>query len=159
MFEDHRAHAFKVDALIKAIFVRRLFAREKFAQLARERFVICAVALRGLTIGFHFGGEIAQSGLGLRAMLTVFLPIIRPQGEKDAHRYQRDFEEQVEKRSLSAADAHGREYRSRELGASSGREMVRSDRVISEELKGYEVEAQRRGDVRQETSTFSAFPA
>jgi hypothetical protein len=31
-----RAHAFEVDALIKAIFARRLFAREKFLQLARD---------------------------------------------------------------------------------------------------------------------------
>src|SRR5207237_3619235 len=136
MFEDHRAHAFKVDALIKAIFVRRLFAREKFAQLVRERFVICAVALRGLTIGFHFGGEIAQSGLGLRAMLTVFPPIIRPQGEKDAHRYQRDFEEQVEKRSLSAADADGREYRRRERGANRWREMVRGEEECNGAVRG-----------------------
>jgi len=85
------------DALIKAIFTRRLFAREKFAQLARERFVIGAVALRRLAVGFHFAGEIAKGGLGLRAMLAVFVPVIRPQSEKDADRYERDFEEQVEK--------------------------------------------------------------
>jgi hypothetical protein len=29
-------------------------------------------------------------------MLAVFVPIIRPQGKKDADRYQRDFEDQVE---------------------------------------------------------------
>src|SRR6266478_2688005 len=95
MFEDHRAHAFEVDALIKAIFARRLFAREKFAQLAREGFVISAVALHGLAVGLHFAGEIAQGGPSLRAILAVFVPIIRPQSEKDADRYQRDFEDQV----------------------------------------------------------------
>ena len=36
-------------------------------------------------------------------MLAVFVPIIRPQGKKDADSYQHDFEEQVEKRALSAA--------------------------------------------------------
>jgi len=96
MFEDYRAHAFEMDALIKAIFARRLLAREKFAQFARERFVIGAVALHSLTVGFHFGSEIAQGRPSLRAMLAVFVPIIRPQSEKDADRYQRDFEEQVE---------------------------------------------------------------
>jgi len=96
MFEDHWAHAFVVDALIKAIFARRLFARAKFAQLAHECFVIGPVALRGLAVGFHFSGEIAQGGPSLRTMLLVFVPIIGPQGEKDADRYQRDFEEQVE---------------------------------------------------------------
>src|SRR6059058_5284575 len=109
MFEDHRTHAFKVDALIKAIFVRRLFAREKFAQLARERFVICAVALRGLAIGFHFVGEIAQSSLGLRAMLVIFVPVVRPQGKEDAHSNEDDLEKEVQERPLSAAEAHGRE--------------------------------------------------
>jgi len=38
--------------------------------------------LRGLAIRFHFSGEIAQGGLGLRAMLAVFVPIVRPQGKK-----------------------------------------------------------------------------
>ena len=55
--------------------------------------MILAVALRGLAIRFHFSGEIAQSGLGLRAMLAVFVPVVRPEGEKNADSYQRDFEE------------------------------------------------------------------
>src|SRR5207248_7714299 len=109
MFEDYRAHAFEVDASIKAIFARRLFAREKFAQLARERFVICAVALRGLMIRFHFAGEIAQGGLGLRAMFTVFVPVVRPQGEKNANGNEDDLDQQAKERPLSAAEAHGRE--------------------------------------------------
>ena len=109
MFEDYWAHAFEVDALIKAVFVRRLFAREKFAQLARERFVICAVALRGLAIGFHFSDKIAQRGLGLRAMFAVLVPIVRPQGKEDAHSNEDDLEKEVEERPLSAAEAHGRE--------------------------------------------------
>ena len=90
--------------------------------------MIGAVALRRLAVGFHFAGEIAQGGLSLRAMLAVFVPIIRPQSEKDADGYEDDFEEQVEERALSAAKAHAREYRSMELGARSGREMVRRDR-------------------------------
>src|SRR5437763_3267684 len=109
MFEDYWAHAFEVDALIKAVFVRRLFAREKFAQLARERFVICAVALRGLAIGFHFSDKIAQRGLSLRAMFAVLVPIVRPQGKEDAHSNEDDLEKEVEERPLSAAEAHGRE--------------------------------------------------
>ena len=95
MFEDDRAHAFEVDALVKAIVSRRLFAREKFVQLARERFVVLAVALRGLAIRFHFAGEIAQGGPGLRAMLAVLVPVVRPEGEKNADSYQRDFEDQI----------------------------------------------------------------
>ena len=95
MFEGDRAHAFEVDALIEAIVARRLFAFEKFVELARESFVILAVALRGLAIRFHFSSEIAQSGLALRAMLAVFVPVVRPQGEKYADSYERDFEEQV----------------------------------------------------------------
>src|SRR6059058_1533705 len=53
--------------------------------LARESFVIGAVALRGLAVGFHFGGEIAQGGPGLRAMLAVLVPVVCPQGKKDAY--------------------------------------------------------------------------
>src|SRR5438046_6700879 len=117
MFEDYWAHAFEVDALIKAVFVRRLFAREKFAQLARGRFVICAVALRGLAIGFHFSDKIAQRGLGLCAMFAVLVPIVRPQGKEDADSNEDDLEKEVEERPLFAAVAHGREYRSMELGA------------------------------------------
>jgi hypothetical protein len=52
--------------------------------------------LNSLAVGFHFAGEIAQSGPGLRAMLAVFVPIIRPQGKKDADSYEDDFEDQVE---------------------------------------------------------------
>src|SRR4029077_12172890 len=112
MFEDNRAQAFEVDALIKALVTRRLFAHEKFVQFARESIVILAVALRSLAIRFHFSGEIAQGGLGLRAMLAVFVPIVRPQGKKNTDRYQRDFDEQVEERPsmFSAAQAHAREY-------------------------------------------------
>ena len=85
-------------------------AYDEFAQLARERFVICAVVLNSLAVGFHFAGEIAQSGHGLRAMLAVFVPIIRPQGKKDADSNEDNLKEQVEERALSAAEAHGREY-------------------------------------------------
>jgi len=59
--------------------------------------VILAVALHGLAIRFHVADKIAQSGPGLGAMLAVFVPVIRPQSEKDADRYERDFEEEVEK--------------------------------------------------------------
>jgi hypothetical protein len=52
--------------------------------------------LCGLPVRFHFASEIAQGGPSLRAMLAVFVPIIGPQGEKDADRYQHDFEDQVE---------------------------------------------------------------
>ena len=77
MFEDDRAQPFEVDALIKAVIARRLFAGEKFAQFARESFVILAVALRGLAIRFHFVSEIAERGPGLCAMLAVLVPVIR----------------------------------------------------------------------------------
>src|SRR5450755_807942 len=124
MFEDHRAHAFEVDARIKAIVARRLLAREKFVQLARESFVILAVALRGLAIRFHFSGEVAQGGPGLRAMLAALVPVVRPEGEKNADSDQRDFEEQVEERPsmFSAVQAHVREdARAREHFKLSGR--------------------------------------
>ena len=98
MFEDHRAHLLEVDALVKAIVGWRLFAPEKFAQFARESFVILTAALRGLAIHFHFAGEIAQGGLGLRAMLAVLVPVVRPKGEKNADSDQRDFDDQVEER-------------------------------------------------------------
>jgi hypothetical protein len=44
-------------------------------------------------------------------MLAVFVPVVRPKGEKNADRYERDFEEQIEERSsmFSAAQAHARE--------------------------------------------------
>jgi len=106
MFEDDRAQAFEVDALIKAVIARRLFAGEKFAQFARESFVILAVALRGLAIRFHFVSEIAERGPGLRAMLAVLVPVIRQESEKNPDRYERDFEEKVEQRSFSAVQAH-----------------------------------------------------
>jgi hypothetical protein len=85
-----------MDFLTKALLTGRLTATEKLNQLARESFVIRAVALCGLAVRFHFAGEIAQGGPSLRAMLAVFVPIIRPQGKKDADSYQRDFEDQVE---------------------------------------------------------------
>jgi hypothetical protein len=56
------------------------------------------------------------------------VPAIRPQTEKDADGYEEDFEKQVDERALFAAKTHAREYRSMELGARSGREMVRRDR-------------------------------
>jgi hypothetical protein len=82
-----------VNALIKAIAAGRFLAREKLVQLARERFVILAVTLRGLAIRFHFSGEVAQGGPGLRAMLAVLVPVIRPESEKNADGDERDFEE------------------------------------------------------------------
>ena len=80
----------------KAIFTGRLIATEKLNQLARESFVIRAVALCGLAVRFHFASEIAQGGPSLRAMLAVFVPIIRPQSKKDADSYEDNFKEQVE---------------------------------------------------------------
>ena len=98
--------------LIKAIFAGRFFACEKFAQLARECFVILAVALRSLEIRFHLSSEVAQRSLGLRAMLAVLVPVVRQEAEKNGDGDQRDFEEQAEERSsmFSAAQAHAREY-------------------------------------------------
>jgi hypothetical protein len=85
---------------------------EKLIQLARKSFVIWAVALRSLAVGFHFSDKIAQSGPGLRAMLAVLVPVVRPEGKKNTDSYQRDFEDQVEERPsmFSAAQAHAREY-------------------------------------------------
>ena len=71
--------------------------------------MIGAVALRCLAVGFHFAGEIAQGSPGLRTMLAVFVPVVRPQGEKNAHGDEDDLDQQVEERPLSAAEAHGRE--------------------------------------------------
>ncbi len=62
-------------------------------QLARESFVILAVAERGLAIRLHFSGEVAQGGLGLCAMLAALVPVVRPEGEKNADSYQRNLEE------------------------------------------------------------------
>jgi hypothetical protein len=55
-------------------------------------------------------------------MLAVFVPAIRPEGEKNTDSYEDDLEKQMEERfsMFSAAQAHGREYRSMELGARSG---------------------------------------
>src|SRR5437868_11244937 len=108
MFEGHRAHTLEVDALVKTIVGRWLFALEKFVQFARESFVILAVTLRGLAIHFHFGGEIAQGISPLCAMLAVLVPAIRPESEKNADSYQRYFDGQVEERPsmLSAAQVH-----------------------------------------------------
>ncbi len=62
-------------------------------------------------IRFHFAGEIAQGSLGVRAMLAVLVPVVRPEGEKNTDSYERDFDEQVEERPsmFSAAQAHARE--------------------------------------------------
>src|SRR5437773_9398962 len=98
-----------MDFLIEAFLARRLFAAEKLLQLARESFVICAVALRGLAIGFHFSDKIAQRGLGLRPMFAVLVPIVRPQGKEDTHSNEDNLEKEGEERPLSAAEAHGRE--------------------------------------------------
>ena len=96
MFVDDRTHPFEMDFLTEAVLARGFFAAEKLNQLARESFVIWAVALRSLEVCFHFSDKIAQSALGLRAMLAVFVPIIRPQGEKDTYGNGSDFEKQVE---------------------------------------------------------------
>src|SRR5213595_3824237 len=108
-----------MDLLIKAFLVRRLFAAEKLLQFAPESLVIFAVALRGLAVGFHFSCEIAQGGPSLRAMLAVLVPVVCPQGEKNAYGNEDDLEKQVEERPLFAAEAHRREYLSMELGARS----------------------------------------
>lgn len=79
-------------------------------QLARESLVILPVLLRGLAIRFHFSREVAQSGLGLRTMLAVLVPVVRPQSDKNADRDQGDFEQQVEERPwMSAKQAHAQE--------------------------------------------------
>jgi hypothetical protein len=52
--------------------------------------------LRGIAVGFHFADKIAQGSLGLCAMLVVFVPIVRPQGEKDAYGNEDDLEKQVD---------------------------------------------------------------
>jgi hypothetical protein len=44
-------------------------------------------------------------------MLAVFMPIIRPQGEKDADSNEDNLEQQVEERALSAAEAHWRKLK------------------------------------------------
>src|SRR5260370_39264263 len=113
-----------MDFLTKALLARGFIATKKLNQLARESFVIRAVALRGLAIGVHFGGEVAQGGLSLRAMLAVLVPIVSPQGEKDAYGNEDDFDQQVEEGSsmFVAVQAHGREYRSMEVGAREERD-------------------------------------
>ena len=106
---DDRAHPFEMDFLSETILARGIFATEKLNQLAGETFVIWAVALRGLEVGFHFSNKIAQGGLGQRLMLAVFVPIVRPQGEKDTYGNGDDLEERVDKFSsmFSAAQTHG----------------------------------------------------
>jgi hypothetical protein len=100
-------------------------------QLARERFVILAVALRDLTIRFHFSGEISEGGLGLRAMLAVLVPVVRPESEKNAGSDQRDFKEEVEERSsiFSAAQAHARSMSGRADGSSFRGKTVTCDEL------------------------------
>src|SRR2546421_8371965 len=108
MFVDDRTHPFEIDFLTEAVLTRGLFAAEKLRQFARESFVIGTVALGGLEVGFHFSDKIAQSGLGLRAMLAVFVPIVRPQGEEDTYGNGDDLQKQVDECSsiFSAAQAH-----------------------------------------------------
>jgi hypothetical protein len=96
VFVDDRTHSLKMDFLTKAVLARGLIATEKLNQLARESFVIGAVALGSLAVGFHFSDKITQGSLGLRAMLAVFVPVVRPQGEKDAYGNEDDLEKQVE---------------------------------------------------------------
>src|ERR1700738_5023093 len=110
-----------MDFLIETVLARGLFAMEKLIQLARESFVIGAVALRGLKVGFHFSGKIAQDGLGLRAMLAIFVPTVRPQGEKDAYGNEDDLDKQVDECSsvFSAAQTHGRHLCREVAGISS----------------------------------------
>src|SRR5437660_10622134 len=100
-----------MDFLTKALLSGRLTATEKLNQLARESFVIRAVALCGLAVRFHFASEIAQGGPSLGAMLAVFVPIIRPQGQKDADSYEDNLKQQVEERALFAAEAHWRKLK------------------------------------------------
>src|SRR5437773_2276105 len=99
VLEDDRTHPFEMDFFTEAFLARRLFAAEKLLQFARESFVIGAVALRGLAVGFHFSGKIAQGGLGLRAMLAVFVPVVCPQGKKNAYGDEGDLEKQVDETS------------------------------------------------------------
>ncbi|PYI91521.1 MAG: hypothetical protein DMF03_03290 [Verrucomicrobia bacterium] len=100
MLVDDRAHPFEMDFLSETVLARGIFATEKLNQLAGESFVIWAVALRGLEVGS-----------GQRLMLAVFVPIVRPQGEKDTYGNGDDLEEQVDKFSsmFSAAQTHGRD--------------------------------------------------
>jgi len=108
---DDRTHPLEMDFLTKALLTGRLTATEKLNQLARESFVIRAVALCGLAVRFHFASEIAEGGPSLRAMLAVFVPIIRPQGKKNADRYEDNLKEQVGKRASSAVKTHARKLK------------------------------------------------
>ena len=60
-----------------------------------------------------------EGGPSLRAMLAILVPVVCPQGEKNAYGNEDDLEKQVEERPLFAAEAHGREYLSMEPGARS----------------------------------------
>jgi hypothetical protein len=61
-------------------------------------------------------------------MLAVFVPVVCPQGEKNACGNEDDLEKQVEERPLFAAEAHGREYLSMEPGARSRGQSVIGER-------------------------------
>jgi hypothetical protein len=61
----------------------------------------------------HFFDEITERGPGLRVVLTVFVPVVRPQGKKDADGNEDDFEEKAEEgaATFTIAKAHERKVR------------------------------------------------
>ncbi len=113
MFEDDRAHAFEVDALVKG-------ARRSAARCSRE---IRAARARGFRdiggcarVAWRFASispaKFRSAAWACARCSRSSCQLFAHKSEKNADSYQRDFEEQVEERSsmFSAAQAHAREY-------------------------------------------------
>ena len=94
--------------------------------------MVLAVALRGLEIGLNFVRKIAQGRLTLGAMLPILVPVIRPEGEKDASGDEHDFDEEIQERPsmFSTSQAHARDYGRRSSDISSFQPEVKK-RVLS----------------------------
>jgi hypothetical protein len=96
MLEHHRMHSGEVDAPIEALPGRRLLAGVELLQLPRQGLVVLTLLLHGPLVGAHFDGEVTQSGLAKCVVLAVLMPIACEEGEENAGRDERDFDDHVE---------------------------------------------------------------
>jgi hypothetical protein len=70
-------------------------------QLASKGLVVLAFASDGLLVRPQFVSEIEQGGMGERAVLALFVPVVRPKCEKNADADKDDFQNKVEEGLLA----------------------------------------------------------
>src|ERR1041385_3459417 len=77
-------------------------------QLASESVVVLAFVSDGLLVRPQLVAEIAQAGMGQRAVLALLVPVVRPKCEKNPNADEDDFQDNVEQGLLvfPAAQAH-----------------------------------------------------